>query len=174
MCPWALGVATKEKLHLVVNESPYSVDKPSSLLSIQRRKKLISAIVDEAQSLTNATTTFETALIVLPSLTDFMVFLRLTEDVEKALKRNGLAADIQIATFHPNYIFEGTDGTDVENYTNRSPYPIIHLLRVDQVQRAIDAVNGDTDFVWKNNIQRLKEKGLARVIFEYEQLFRKK
>ena len=173
MCPWALGVATKEKLRIVVNESPFSIDKPSSLLSIQRRKKLISSIIDEARSLTNATTVFETALIVLPSLDDFMGFLRLTEEVEKALARNGLAADIQIATFHPKYRFEGTTEMDVENYTNRSPYPIVHLLRVDQVHRAIEAVNGDTDFVWKNNIQKLKEKGLSRVIHEFEQLFRK-
>ena len=81
---------------------------------------------------------------------------RLLEDME-------LDTNIQIATFHPNYQFEQSLKEDVENWTNKSPYPIIHLLQVDDVARSIESYPGDTNDIWKKNIAKMKDIGKAKL-----------
>jgi uncharacterized protein len=65
---------------------------------------------------------------------------------------------LQVASFHPQYRFEGTQSDDIENYTNRSPYPMLHILREASVERAIAAV-ADADEIYRRNIRTLKELG---------------
>ena len=172
LCPWALGVSTKDKLRLVVNDKSYAANH-RSLASIRRNKAVTSSILNEVGALVEKSrnSQHETTFIILPSISNFLDFLELISDVEKALEQSGRSNDIQLASFHPKYRFEGSTETTVENYTNRSPYPMVHLLRVQQVKQAIEAVGGDTDFVWQNNIKKLQEMGLTNVLKEYEKMF---
>ena len=63
-----------------------------------------------------------------------------------------------MASFHPRYQFEGTESEDIENYTNRSPYPMLHLLREASIERAIAAVP-DIDEIYRRNIRTLRGLG---------------
>jgi uncharacterized protein len=65
-----------------------------------------------------------------------------------------------VASFHPNYQFAGTQAEDIENYTNRSPYPTLHLLREASVELAVAAI-GDADEIYRRNIRTLKDLGHA-------------
>ena len=64
--------------------------------------------------------------------------------------------NVQVAPFHPLFQFEGSDLDGIDNYTNRSPYPIFHLLREDEVAQAVDQLDGDAGKVWKRNIGLLE------------------
>jgi len=70
----------------------------------------------------------------------------------------GLAGVLQVASFHPHYQFEGTEPDDVGNASNRSPYPTLHLLREDSVERAVAAFP-DPDAIVERNIQTLRQLG---------------
>ena len=87
------------------------------------------------------------------------------------MKINKLDNYIQLASFHPNFTFEGNNKNSVENYTNKSPYPIIHLLQVNKVKLAIESVNGKTDIIWQRNIKLLNSLGLKDVKEKYNNLF---
>ena len=65
---------------------------------------------------------------------------------------------VQVASFHPRYQFAGTAPDDIENFTNRSPYPTLHLLREDSVERAVAAF-GDTDRIFETNVETLRRLG---------------
>lgn len=62
----------------------------------------------------------------------------------------------EVAPFHPLFQFEGSDAESVDNWTNRSPYPIFHILREDEVGRAADSLDGDAGRVWKRNVGLLE------------------
>jgi len=154
LCPWAASVMTDNKLNITVIRQSYENEH---IADIHCR------ILRAASNIVDPTTSTETALVALPGVTDFNVFLELVADIEEMLEHKQLDSDIQLATFHPDYQFEGTESTDVTNFTNRSPCALLHLLSVPQVTAVIDRVNGDTDFVWKNNMKRLNMLGLDKV-----------
>ena len=68
----------------------------------------------------------------------------------------------QLATFHPDYCFSGADADDVTNYTNRSPYPMLHLLREDSLDKAIEFY-GDTAVIPEQNIEKMQEIGKEKI-----------
>jgi uncharacterized protein len=70
----------------------------------------------------------------------------------------GLEGELQVASFHPQYQFADTQTEDIENYTNRSPYPMLHLLREASVEQAIAAA-GDTGEIYRRNIRTLRKLG---------------
>ena len=70
-----------------------------------------------------------------------------------------LEGEIQVASFHPQYQFAGTQAEDIENHTNRSPYPTLHLLREASIERALAAVP-NPDAIYENNILRLRALGI--------------
>jgi hypothetical protein len=80
------------------------------------------------------------------------------EVCEAAVAELELEGELQVASFHPQYQFEGTRFEDIENCTNRSPYPILHLLREASVERAIAAV-GDSEQIYRRNIRTLRNLG---------------
>ncbi len=101
----------------------------------------------------------ETTLIVLESaLQDFEDYLDYTAFLEEMLEAAGYEDLVQLATFHPAYRFEGEAAGDPSQYTNRSPFPMIHLLRVEQVARAVDSFP-DIEGVPQRNIRVLREEG---------------
>jgi len=103
----------------------------------------------------------ETALLIFPNgFSDFQDYLDLTDLAEKLLKAEGFEGVYQVASFHPNYIFAGSDEHDPANYTNRSPYPMLHLLREDLLEIAIDK-HIHVDDIPNQNIAKAKSLGLA-------------
>jgi hypothetical protein len=102
----------------------------------------------------------ETTLLVVPhALDDFLEFNDLLSPAERLIRKRGLEGVIQVASFHPRYQFEDTEQDDVTNFTNRSPYPILHLLREDSISRAVDAFP-DTERIYEANMQALRKLGL--------------
>ncbi|MEO5946133.1 MAG: DUF1415 domain-containing protein [Chitinophagaceae bacterium] len=103
----------------------------------------------------------ETALLILPdSFTDFNDYLNLLEKAEAMLATNNYEGIYQIASFHPQYMFAGSNENEPSNYTNRSPYPMLHFLREESVTKAI-AGYPDIENVPKRNIDFTNEKGLV-------------
>lgn len=113
--------------------------------------------------LLNVNSDIETTLLVFPSfLSDFYDFLDFVEFSEITMQANGHDGAYQLATFHPQYCFADTSPNDVTNYTNRSPYPTLHLLREDSIEKAI-AFYGDTEHIPEKNMACLRQLGLAEV-----------
>ena len=77
---------------------------------------------------------------------------------DDAVAELGLQGVIQVASFHPRYQFEDAGPDDIENYTNRSPYPMLHLLRESSVERAVTTYP-DTRAIYRNNIETLRRLG---------------
>jgi uncharacterized protein len=101
----------------------------------------------------------ETTLLIHPwALNDFLEYNDFLDVCEATVAALGLEGELQVASFHPHYRFAGTQSDDIENYTNRSPYPMLHLLREASVERAIAAV-GDTAEICRRNIRTLRELG---------------
>ncbi len=89
-------------------------------------------------SLLNKDPSIETTLLIHPDvLQDFHDYNQFLNYVDKFLLDSGFEGVYQIASFHPDYQFDGTNADDAENYTNRSPYPMLHILREESLERAI-------------------------------------
>ena len=111
-------------------------------------------------SLLDADDTIETALIIMPEAYDaFANYLEIVDKAEDLLESENYEGIYQIASFHPKYMFAGSTIIDPSNYTNRSPYPMLHFLREDSVSRAVDA-HPNIDDVPEQNVQFAIEKGL--------------
>jgi hypothetical protein len=101
----------------------------------------------------------ETTLLIHPwVLTDFIEYNDFLEVCDATVAELELEGELQVASFHPQYQFEGSQAGDIENYTNRSPYPILHLLREASVERAVAAV-GNTDEIYLRNMRTLRSLG---------------
>ena len=105
----------------------------------------------------------ETTLVAVPQgLEDFPTYLEMLAFLEDALQQLALEGTVQIASFHPEYVFEGSDTEDVSNYTNRSPCALFHLIREDSLSRAL-ASFPDPHNIPVRNQQRMRELGLQRI-----------
>ena len=101
----------------------------------------------------------ETTLLIHPwVLTDFIEFNDFVAVGERLVADLGLEGDLQIASFHPGYRFAGTQPGDIENCTNRSPYPTLHLLREASIERALAGVT-DPDEIYRRNILTMRRLG---------------
>lgn len=102
----------------------------------------------------------ETTLLILPNgYEDFLDYLQLTELAEDLLAEQGYEGIYQVASFHPDYCFADADNDDAANYTNRSPYPMLHLLREASLEIAIDQYP-DIDSIPDNNMQKARNLGV--------------
>lgn len=130
------------------------------------RKDVLEALAQAFNEL-DANKKIETTILILPNGFDkFSNYLQLAELAESLLKKEGYEGIYQVAGFHPQYIFAGSSGDDPANYTNRSPYPMLHLLREESLSLAIDNYPG-TENIPQKNIEYANAKGLA-----YMQLLR--
>ena len=125
---------------------------------------LADAIIEELQLL-DSDPRIETTLFVIGiGLEDFMDYLDVLDGANQLLEAMDYEGTYQIASFHPDYQFAGTEPDDVSNYTNRAPYPIFHFLREAALENAIAAYGSDRAArIPDNNIARLDEMGLAKV-----------
>ena len=104
-----------------------------------------------------------TTLLIHPAvLEDFYEYNQFLTTAENLLTELGYAGVYQVASFHPQYQFAGTAADDAENYSNRSPYPMLHLLREEMLATAI-ASHPDTEAIPQRNIARLNGLGAPRL-----------
>lgn len=105
----------------------------------------------------------ETTLLVFPNLfADFSEYLNCVEIAENLLSMESYEGIYQLASFHPDYCFAGVNIDDVSNYTNRSPYPMIHILRETSLDKAIEFY-GNTETIPEKNIQLMHQLGLDKI-----------
>lgn len=101
-----------------------------------------------------------TALLIFPeNFSYFEDYLDLVELAEPLIFKQGYEGTYQIATFHPDYYFDGVDEDDVSNYTNRSPFPLLHIIREADLERAVKA-HPDPEGIPDKNIQVCHKKGI--------------
>ena len=145
-CPFA---GREVKRGSIVYEVAHSADKQEVLEKLATMMQQL----DEDDSV-------ETSLLILPKgFEEFENYLSLLEFAEELIEEEDYEGVYQVASFHPGYMFAGSNEVDPSNYTNRSPYPMLHLLREESVTRAIDS-HPDIDSVPEQNIAFTKEKGL--------------
>lgn len=143
LCPFAARPTKAGQVRFVVSEAR---DEESLLQDLQSELERLE---------TTAPSTLETTLLIIPHmLRDFMDYNLYLNWVDQLIARRGWEGEFQVASFHPDYQFEGTDAEDAENLTNRSPYPILHLLREQSLENML-ARYPDSDQIPENNIQRM-------------------
>ncbi len=152
LCPFARRVYQGELIRYVVTDA--TTDAALFGVLEEELKILASAPITEV----------ETTLLIHPdALRDFSRYNDFLGDGDRLLEQLGLAGVLQIAGFHPDFQFDGMEPTRVENYTNRSPYPMLHLLREASVSRVV--VNADEAAeVPRRNIQTLRQMGLPAML----------
>ncbi len=149
LCPFARAVQVKNQIRVVVSEAK-NIDTLMAELCAEMH---FLAEADPAK--------VETSLLVHPKvLTDFLDFNDFLELADSALEELGYDGVLQVASFHPQFQFEGTEPDDVANATNRAPFPTLHLLREDSVERAVTSFpNAET--IFETNIATLEKLGAA-------------
>lgn len=125
LCPFAGRELIKNRVRFAVSKA---VSEDQLLLDLQ----------EELKELQGNDAIETTLLIHSDVLQDFADYNQFLDYVDALLEQMNLIGVFQIASFHPGYQFEGTSPDDPENYTNRSPYPILHILREESLERAID------------------------------------
>jgi hypothetical protein len=141
--------------------SPHRSDRVRYRVSEQRSNAgLLTELSHELQCLLDADPlSCETTLLIHPQmLADFRQHNDFLDECDGVLTELGFEGQLQIASFHPAYRFAGTGAHDIENYTNRSPYPMLHLLREASVARAVAGFPGIDD-IGTQNIQTLRRLG---------------
>jgi hypothetical protein len=122
--------------------------------------ELLACLAEEIKRL-EQTPEIETTLLIHPNvLTDFLTYNQFLDEVDALLRRLDMEGVFQVASFHPDYQFAGTEVEDAENYSNRSPYPLLHLLREASIETAIDSFE-NIDGVPDRNIRHLRQIGAS-------------
>ena len=149
LCPFAKAPQVKGLVRYVQSEA----GDPAGLLS---------DLMDELQRLAKAPPArLETTLLVHPQVfTDFADFNDFLGVAEDAVADLGLEGVIQVASFHPDYRFEGTAADDITNATNRSPHPTLHLIREDSIDRAVAAFP-EAETIYEANMATMERLGPA-------------
>ena len=148
-CPFAKKELVKDRIRFIVCEAE---DEEQLLLNLNQELEFIFA-----------NDNVETSLLILPNvLQDFNDYNQFLDIADALIEKMDFEGEFQIASFHPDYQFADTEFADVENYTNRSPYPILHILREASLEKAIETYP-DVDDIPEKNIALLKEMGIEKV-----------
>jgi hypothetical protein len=149
LCPFAKAVHVK-------NQIRYAISEATNLEGV------LADLEAELKTLADAhASEIDTTLLIIPhALADFPDYNDCLFFADRMLKQLRLEGELQIASFHPHYQFEDSGADDIENYTNRAPYPILHLLREASIERAVDAFP-DAAQIYERNQQTLRRLGLA-------------
>ena len=149
LCPFAKAVHVRAQIHYAVSPATTA-------------PALLQALVQELQDLVALDpATRDTTLLMAPDcLAGFMDFNDFLATADQALHRLALDGVIQIASFHPDFQFANTSANDITNFTNRAPYPTLHLLRESSVDRAVAAF-AQAESIFERNMHTLRELGPA-------------
>lgn len=147
LCPFAAAPHLNDRVRYRVSEQRSSVG-------------LLEELCHELQELQDADAMkCEATLLIHPQvLNDFRHYNDFLDECEAAVVELGFEGELQVASFHPAYQFAGSGAQDIENYTNRSPYPMLHLLREDSVARAVANYPGIDD-IGERNMETLRRLG---------------
>jgi hypothetical protein len=148
LCPFAKTVVAREQVRFVLSDAT----TPEALLA-ELGEELLRLRDTPAEQI-------DTTLLIHPQvLGDFLDYNDFLDDADALVEALALEGVLQVASFHPDYQFAGSAPDDVENFTNRAPYPILHLLREDSVARAVAAFP-DPDAIVERNIETLRGIGV--------------
>ena len=148
LCPFAKAVHVRGQIRWVLSDAT----TPEALLETLGEELLWlrDASAEEV----------DTTLLIHPQvLTDFLDYNDFLETADALVESLGLDGVLQVASFHPDYQFAGSAPDDVENFTNRSPYPTLHLLREGSVSRAVEAFP-DAEVIVERNVETLRKLGV--------------
>jgi uncharacterized protein len=147
LCPFAKAVHAKGQIRYAVCESTESAD-------------LLEALKFELQTLVSADpVSIDTTLLIAPNcLSDFLDFNDFLAQANRVVRKAGLEGEIQIASFHPRFEFADAPPGHISHYTNRAPYPILHLLREASIDRAVAAFP-EPDMIFETNKRTLEQLG---------------
>ena len=147
LCPFAKSVHVKKQVRYAVTAA-------------ETADELLAELAHEFQLMVDtAPKVLDTILLIHPkamvSFIDYHFFL---QEADALLRNEGYEGIFQIASLHPQYEFAGTEPDDIENYTNRSPYPTLHLLREASIDRAVAAFP-DPDSIYERNMETMRRLG---------------
>ena len=147
LCPFAKSVQNKGQVRYVHCDASDT-------------ETLLQRLCDELRRLADTPADeIDTTLLIHPGvLTDFLDYNDFLDLADAALEEMGLTGELQVASFHPHYQFAGTGPDDVTNATNQSPYPTLHLLREDSVDRAVAAF-AEAETIFEANMRTLEALG---------------
>ena len=147
LCPFAKAVHVKGQIRYALSQAV-------------TEEELLADLGRELQALAHADPEVcDTSLLIHPGvLTDFLDYNDFLDLADAAIEELGLGGVLQVASFHPDYQFADSGVDDLANYTNRSPYPTLHLLREDSVDRAVEAFP-EADRIYQANIETLERLG---------------
>ena len=147
LCPFAKAVYVKNQVRLVVSQARHADDLLEELDS--ELDRLVNMPAEE----------LDTTLLIHPTLfDDFLDFNDFMEVAEGVLDEHELEGIVQLASFHPKFQFDGTELGDIGNYTNRAPFAILHLLREESIERAVQAFPR-AEAIFEENIKTLEKLG---------------
>jgi len=147
LCPFAQAVFAADRIAYRVSEA-----QTSEALLDDLRRELRALQESDPQVI-------ETTLLIHPRvLADFYDYNAFLDVADSAVDELGLTGELQVASFHPHYQFADTAPDDIANYTNRSPYPLLHLLRESSIERAVAAI-ADPAEIYEKNIDTLRRLG---------------
>ena len=147
LCPFAKSVHVKGQVHYAVSRA-------------RTADELLQDLTLELQELqAQDPAARDTTLLIAPDcLADFLDFNDFLAQADQLLQELDLEGALQIANLHPHYQFAGTRADDITNFTNRSPYPTLHLLREDSIDRAVDAFP-EAETIFEKNMQTMERLG---------------
>ena len=152
-CPFAAKAVLKNSIRYIVKRE---ITLNDTLITL--KEELTQLEIDSE---------IETGFIIFPNnFKDFSDYLNLVKKVEQLITKENYDGVFQIASFHPDYCFEGSDETDPANYTNRSIYPMLHILREESLTKAL-SLYPNPETIPEHNIAFARKKGL-----QYMQLLR--
>lgn len=147
LCPFAKAVQVKKQIRYRVSSATNVEDLMRDL--IHELEKLAETSAEK----------IDTTLLIHPHvLTDFLDYNDFLDIVDELLEEIGLAGELQVASMHPLHQFADTEVDDIDNYTNRSPYPTLHLLREASVEKAVEAFP-ESDKIFEKNIETMRKLG---------------
>jgi hypothetical protein len=150
LCPFAKAVHLKQQIRWVESAAR---DADSLLADLVRELQFLAAADPES---------VDTTLLIHPhALNDFLDYNDFLDVADAAVEQLGLDGVLQVASFHPDYQFEGTDPDDAGNLSNRAPFPTLHLLREDSIDRAVAAFP-EAATIYERNIETLRRLGIDR------------
>jgi len=152
LCPFAKPVLKNNSIHYAVTDQ--SEWQSLSQFFLQELTRIAQA--DEQQ--------ISTSLLIIPQgLSDFYDYLDFVSDCEDLIRKAGLTDQFQLASFHPQYIFAQVDPEDVSHWTNRSPYPIVHIIREEQMSTVLEK-HPNPDSIAQRNIALFQDMGKDALI----------
>jgi len=149
LCPFAKSVNVKGQIHYRLSHAT-------------QKQELLQVLQEELQALqaTDPAVRDTTLLILADCFPDFLDFNDFLQDADDVLYTLGLDGTLQIASFHPRFQFAGTTEDDITNFTNRAPFPVLHLIREASIARAVEAFP-DAEMIYEKNMRTLEDLGRA-------------